>query len=86
MVESKVTKELLVFWVRHGERADCVSNYEPEADVFNLDPYLTENGKQQCRLAGLNMIEHIIKQNFTGTPIKVMCSPYLRTLQSAVHL
>jgi len=55
-MEAKA-KELLLIWVRHGERLD-EAFYIPEDEKkyeFLEDPPLTERGKQQAREAGLRI-------------------------------
>jgi broad specificity phosphatase PhoE len=61
MVEKyEAAKEMLVYWVRHGERADDVGR---EIDIqFKWDPPITEEGKKQGWQAGLDLITFIKNQ------------------------
>ena len=50
---------MLLFFVRHGERADKTLNMSLFSNLINCDPYLTPNGKQQAYDVGKKVIQII---------------------------
>jgi broad specificity phosphatase PhoE len=77
-------KELLLYWVRHGERMDeaYYIPYDERVPEFENDPPLTEKGKQQASEAGLRIAKMIEAHGYNGCAIKFIASPLLRTLQT----
>ena len=78
--------------MRHGERADCISDDEDEANLppydnmIDHDPPLTMTGIQQAMHAGnyvkkrLKSVEQEYQTKFCE--IKIESSPFLRCLQT----
>ena len=80
------SKNLLLFFVRHGERLDDVKTTKKPKIEFDFDPPLSETGKQQALQAGKNIHKYIESQGFSDAPIKYISSPFIRTLQTASYL
>ena len=86
-------RECLLIWVRHGERADNFhfknfinQFYEPTVIEFKFDPPLTPDGKTQAFEAGVRITQLIKDQDFEDRPLKILVSPFLRTLQTASYI
>ena len=77
---SAPTPRLIV--MRHGERADAAKDYGWKDPEFPYDPPLTPRGHEHAKTAGA-----IIRSKFSSlVGIRVLCSPFLRCLQTATHV
>ena len=88
-MEHNIIKPCLVIWVRHGQRADHAAEEgkeETKVHEFQADSSLTELGKEQSREAGERIKKVLEELGYSGSPIKVVSSPLLRTLQTAAFL
>lgn len=78
----------MIFGVRHGERGDC-SKDEKDLVEMPYDPHLTKKGAIQAKIAGKEIQKRITayeeKSGSKITPV-IMCSPFLRTIQTAYHI
>lgn len=83
-MESSV-KPCLVIWVRHGHRVDHVWE-EGKEKKDDVDPELSADGVTQAKEAGVRIKELIEKEGYQGCQIKVVSSPFLRTLQTAAFV
>ncbi|TNV76785.1 hypothetical protein FGO68_gene382 [Halteria grandinella] len=92
-VSIKPKRECLVYWVRHGARADqdysspLAGTYVYENDI---DTYLTEQGHKDAVLAGERIIADVKLQGWNPEEVlkdvKVISSPLLRTLQTSAGI
>ena len=68
--------------LRHGERADACKSVAWEDPLYPYDPPLTPAGHEQAKEAGAR-----IRSMFpSGESVRVVCSPFLRCLQTATHV
>ena len=58
-MEEIKSKRLLIFFVRHGERADQTLNTKFIQNIISCDPYLTEQGKSQGHEVGKMIRKYI---------------------------
>ena len=74
--------EARLFVLRHGERADACKSAAWEDPLYPYDPPLTPAGHEQAKEAGAR-----ISALFpSGESVRVVCSPFLRCLQTATHV
>ena len=73
--------------VRHGEREDDSTNRKRRSNI-GYDPSLSELGEEQARLTGRYILEkYLYKENYhTQNNLKIISSPFLRTLQTAENI
>ena len=68
--------------LRHGERADADKSQEWKDPVYPYDPPLTVLGHEQAKEAAVR-----IHASLASTEnVRVVCSPFLRCLQTATHI
>ena len=72
-----------VFFIRHSERADQVENCNQAIEIPQ-DPPITANGFELARATGEYLKDWINK--FGYTEIKIVSSPFIRTLQTAAEV
>jgi broad specificity phosphatase PhoE len=88
MADSRLAQngELRVALVRHAERADAAFsaywNSTRDAVEYPTDPPLTRKGKEQARRSG-RRLKDLAPSEGWGT---VICSPFLRCVQTAVEI
>lgn len=69
-----------IYLVRHGERLDHINPKWRESAQNPFDSPLSDNGKEQARETGARLLRE-------KSPIhRIFCSPFLRTLQTAVGI
>ena len=91
-MESKKPNELkkILILIRHGERADKPLGKKKQKPKCGLcDPELTENGTLQAFKSADILLKELSKlgiKNVDTNLINIRSSPYMRTLQTAVHL
>jgi len=84
--QNSSSKKGMIFFLRHGERADCVDFDELSKIEISVDPHLTELGKLQARYSAYElrkMTEDHIKEN---TKYFIISSPFLRCIQTASEI
>ena len=71
--------------LRHGEREDDSTNRKRRSTI-GYDPSLSELGEEQARMTGRYISEeYLSKENsHLRNNLKIISSPFLRTLQTAV--
>eukprot|EP00347_Sterkiella_histriomuscorum_P023034 403336211 len=80
-------QKCLLFFVRHGERLDELKTAKKPFIEYAFDPQLSDNGKQQSLKAGQNIRNIIDEMGYGGeVPLKIIVSPFIRTLQTAAYL
>ncbi|KAI6650372.1 Ubiquitin-conjugating enzyme E2-17 kDa [Oopsacas minuta] len=68
--------------LRHGERADAVKSQDWKDPNYPYDPPLTIAGHEQAKEAGVRIKSLLPSSDF----IKVVCSPFIRCMQTASHI
>lgn len=84
-MDKKISSSKLLILIRHGERCD----FTGQVPVFGqYDPELTENGKTYAFKTGKLISQKLMKDyEFPqNTKIKIISSPFLRTLQTSRDL
>jgi broad specificity phosphatase PhoE len=85
--QKKKRGELRYAVVRHAERADSCWNsdwcFGEDAQAYPFDPPLTPNGVQQAKACGARLQELEPPQ---GGWSAVVCSPFLRCIQTALEI
>ena len=89
---SNPESKLLLLFVRHSERIDQVkekTDFEKNLIYPSIDPPITEKGKLISEHSG-NQARLFIEQYQNGiykdcADVKVICSPFLRTLQTGLY-
>ena len=79
---NEISSSKLIICIRHGERCDY-AGLNPT--LGKNDPELTLNGNEQATLMGIQSSEEILKRNSKGK-IKIMSSPFSRTLQTSKNI
>ena len=91
-MESKHSTSLkkILILIRHGERADQPLGKEKHKPKCGIcDPELTENGVLQSFKSANILLKELSKlgiKNLDTNLVNIRSSPYMRTLQTAVHL
>ena len=83
-IKSNNIKKLLIF-IRHGEKIIKLG-IKPKCGRF--DSELSPVGINQSFLSGQKFLSQLKKYNFADispSEIHIICSPYMRTLQTATH-
>ncbi|CAD8068662.1 unnamed protein product [Paramecium sonneborni] len=83
----------MIFFVRHGERADQTNDYEEKKKIKkSFDPHLTNKGDNQARMTGAHL-KKVIEEYANEKQIQVkdlqinfMTSPFLRCIQTSINL
>eukprot|EP01016_Furgasonia_blochmanni_P055542 TRINITY_DN9318_c0_g1_i1.p1 TRINITY_DN9318_c0_g1~~TRINITY_DN9318_c0_g1_i1.p1 ORF type:complete len:241 (+),score=29.05 TRINITY_DN9318_c0_g1_i1:142-864(+) len=76
----------MIIFVRHGERADRVSNYDLNKIEINFDAQLTDYGVEQSRKTGRciqNLITDYSRSIDAKPKVILLSSPLLRALMTA---
>jgi broad specificity phosphatase PhoE len=85
--QKRKKKELRYAIVRHAERADSCWHsdwcFSKDAQAYPFDPPLTPNGVHQARACGARLQQ--LEPPQEGWSV-VICSPFLRCLQTAVEI
>jgi broad specificity phosphatase PhoE len=79
---NEISSNKLIICTRHGERSDY-AGLNPK--LGKNDPELTINGNEQATLMGFQISEEILKRNIKGK-IKILSSPFSRTLQTSKYI
>lgn len=68
--------------LRHGERADAVKSENWKDPVYPYDPPLTVLGHEQAKEAAIRIHSSLS----SAEKVRVVCSPFLRCIQTATHV
>lgn len=83
---DKIGEKCMFFQVRHAERSETTQILLNRK--MNLDPCITEYGKHQAKDTANEIYKQILKYKElnelpTNAKVKIMCSPFLRCMQTA---
>ena len=70
----------MMIFVRHGERLDQVGG--KHHIEYKHDPPLTAHGMKQAVEVAQMTREFLKQKGFGSAPLKFICSPHIRTLQT----
>ena len=74
----------IIILCRHGERIDCTNEYQNQR-ASEYDPELTKKGNELSKNIGIQ-IANKFKSYIDKNGIKLYCSPFTRTLETALSM